>query len=79
MPGSGDPVLAIEGGSVRVYNSRPDNTKAWKDKSVKIGFRWHGSTHASSTKKRIVRIGRRAARKQAEAEIQSCVEKWRFF
>lgn len=55
---------------MRVYNSSPGNMKAWKDKNCKIGFRWYGSTHASPTKKRIVRWGKRCARRQAKEEMR---------
>jgi hypothetical protein len=55
---------------MRAYNSRPPNEKAWKDKNCKIRFRWFGSTHSSETKDRIVRWGRRAARRQAKDELK---------
>ena len=51
------------------YNSRPGNWKACKIKTRKINFRLFGSTHRNNTKKRIIRWGKRAARKQAKEEI----------
>lgn len=47
----------------------PTNWKALKDKVAKIRFRFFGSTHASPTKKRIVRNGKKRARRVAKQEL----------
>lgn len=46
------------------YDSTNPGNKGWKDKNVKIRFRWFGSTHQSPTKDRIVRNGRKRARRE---------------
>lgn len=51
------------------YNSKPGKWKAWKNKTCKVNFRIIGSTHRNDTKDRIVRWGKRLARKQAKEEI----------
>jgi hypothetical protein len=50
---------------MRPYDSLKAGAKGFKDKVVKIGHRFFGSTHASPTKKRIVRNGRKRARQEA--------------
>lgn len=55
---------------MRRYESRKVSAKSWKDKVVKIRHRLFGSTHASPTKERIVRIGRKRARREAKQEVR---------
>jgi hypothetical protein len=53
---------------MRKYESRKPGAKSEKDRTVKIRHRMFGSTHASPTKERIVRGGKKRARKEAQEE-----------
>ena len=55
---------------MRKYESRKPSAKSQKDRTVKIKHRLFGSTHANPTKERIVRVGKKRARRQAREEAQ---------
>lgn len=56
------------------YESNKTSQKSIKDKTMVVGTRFggqrdHGSTHRNPTKKRIVRVGKKRARREAKKQI----------
>ncbi len=54
---------------MRKYEADKPSKKSQKDSAVKINNRFYGSTHESATKKRIVRVGKKRARREAKEQI----------